>query len=129
MQLLQCTASPPKGGGQWNSCNALPHRLGAVGNATPAIHCLIAREQWVVELLFNTASLPWGSGLWSSRSYCNAVLLCLGIVGSATPCLTAWGQWAVQLVQHGASRRRGRGQRNSCYTQPHCLGKWAVELL
>ena len=30
------------GSGQWNSCNALPHCLGAVGSATPAIHCLTA---------------------------------------------------------------------------------------
>ena len=29
MELLQCTASPPGGSGQWNSCNALPHCLGA----------------------------------------------------------------------------------------------------
>ena len=38
-QLLQCTASLPGGSGQWNSCSALPHCLGAVGSATPATHC------------------------------------------------------------------------------------------
>ena len=37
MQLLQCTASLPWGSGQWTSCNALPHCLGAVGSGTPAI--------------------------------------------------------------------------------------------
>ena len=38
MQLLQCTASLPSGSRQCNSCNALPHCLGAVGSATPAVH-------------------------------------------------------------------------------------------
>ena len=32
VQLLQCTASLPRGSGQWNSCNALPHCQGAVGS-------------------------------------------------------------------------------------------------
>ena len=96
VELLQCTASLPGGSGQcnscnalphcpWgsghcNSCNALPHCLGAVGIATPAMHCLTAlgqwavgsgtpamhcltgRGQWTVQLLQCTASLPWGSG-------------------------------------------------------------------
>ena len=34
-----------------NSCYALPHYLGAVGNATAAMLCLIAWGQWAVELL------------------------------------------------------------------------------
>ena len=88
VHLLQCTATPSGGCGQWNSChsrahqlggqgslpkrrslskernpcNALPHCLGAVGNATPAMHCLDAWGQWVVELLQCTATLPRGSG-------------------------------------------------------------------
>jgi hypothetical protein len=37
VELLQHTAAPPGGSGQWNSCNALPHCLGAVGSGTPAI--------------------------------------------------------------------------------------------
>ena len=43
--------TPPGGSGKWNSCNALPHRLGAVGSATPAMHCHTAWGQWAVELV------------------------------------------------------------------------------
>ena len=41
VELLQCTALLPGGSGQCNSnsCNALPHCLGAVGSGTPAMHC------------------------------------------------------------------------------------------
>ena len=119
VQLLQCTTTPPGGGGQWSSYNArapqlggrgvlprrqslpkeryshnaLPHCLGAVGSATPAMHCLTAL----------------GSGQWNS---CQALPHCPGAVGSATPamhCLTAWGQWAVQLRQYTASLPEGSG--------------------
>ena len=38
MELLLCTGSLLGGSGQWDSCNALPHCLGAVGNGTPAMH-------------------------------------------------------------------------------------------
>ena len=62
VELLQCTAALPGGSGQWTSCNALPHCLGAVGSAIPAMHCLTARGQWAVQLLQYTAPLPWGSG-------------------------------------------------------------------
>ena len=92
MQLLRRTASLPGGSGQWNSCNALPHWLGAVETVTPAAHRLTAREQWAVQLLRRTTSLPGGSGQWNS---CNTLPHCLGAVGSATPamhCLTALGQ-------------------------------------
>ena len=51
VQLLQCTASLPRGSGQWNSWNTLPHYRGAVGNGTPAIQCLTAWGQWAVQLL------------------------------------------------------------------------------
>ena len=61
VQILQCTASLPGGSGQCNSCNALPHCLGAVDSATPAMHCLTAWRQWAVQLLQCTASLPGGS--------------------------------------------------------------------
>ena len=43
--LLQCTASLPLGSRQCNSCNALPHCPGAVGSATPGMHCLTALGQ------------------------------------------------------------------------------------
>ena len=95
--------------GQWNSCNALPHCLGAVDSATPAMHCLTVPEQWAVELLQCTASLPGGSGQWNS---CNALPHCLGAVGSATPAmhrLTALGQWAVKLPQCTTSLPGGSG--------------------
>ena len=58
MELLQCTASLPWGSRPCNPCNALPHCLGAVGRATPAMHYLTAWGQWTVQLLQCTASLP-----------------------------------------------------------------------
>ena len=66
MGRLQRTASLPGSSGQWNSCNALPHYLGAAGSATLAMHCLTALGQWAVDLLQCTASLPGGSGQWDS---------------------------------------------------------------
>ena len=107
-KLLPRTASLPGGSGRCNFYNARPHCLGAVGSATPAMHCLTAWGQWAVQPLQCTASLPRGSGQWNS---CNAPPQRLGAVGSATPamhsltalgavdsgtpamhCLTAWGQ-------------------------------------
>ena len=37
--IPQCTASLPRGRGQYNSCKALPHCSGAVGSATRAMQC------------------------------------------------------------------------------------------
>ena len=119
-ELLQCTASLPGGSGQWNSCNALPHCLGALGSATSAIHCRTAWGQWAAQLLQCTASLPWGSGQWTS---CNAPPHCLGAVDSGTPAthfLTASEQWAVQLLQCTASLPGGSGQCNSCNGWSDC---------
>ena len=130
MQLLQCTASPPGGSWQCNSCNALPHCLGGVDSATPAMHCLTAWGQWTVELLQCIAPLPWGSGQWNS---CNALPHCLGAVGSATPamhCLTAPGQWAVQLLQCTAPLPGGRSVLQGLWgrTPGHTgLGEWGVQ--
>ena len=62
VQLLQCLASLPWGNRQRNSCNALPHCLGAVGSGTPAMHYLTAWAQWAVQLLQCTAPLLGGSG-------------------------------------------------------------------
>ena len=152
MVLLQCTATLLRGGGQCNSCNArahqlrgrgtlprrrslpkernscnaLPHCLGAVGSATPAMHCLTIWGQWAVELLLCTATLLRSSGQWNS---CNALLHCLGAVGSATRaihCLTASGQWAVELLQCTATPPGGGGQWNSCNARAHQLGGRAV---
>ena len=138
VQLLQYTAAPPEGSGQHNSCNALPHCLGAVDSATSAMHCLTALGalgsgtselpcptawgQWAVEPLQCTASLSGGSGQCNS---CNPLPHRLGAVGSATPathCLTAWEQRAVQLLQCTASLPGGSGQCNSGNALPHCLG-------
>ena len=109
VELLQYIAALLGGSGQCNSCNALPHCLGAVGSATPtrAMHCLTAWGQWAVQLLQCTASLPGGSGQCNpcnalphcpggsgQCNSCNALPHCPGAVGSATPamhCLTAWG--------------------------------------
>ena len=121
VQLLQCTAPLPWGTRQCNSCNALPHCLGAVHSATPAMHCPAAWGQRAVQLLKCTASLPWGSRQCNS---CNALPHCLGAVGSATPamhCPTTWGQWAVQLLQCTAPLPWGTRQCNSCNALPHCL--------
>ena len=145
MQLLQCTASLPGGSGQCNSCNALPHCLGAVGSGTPtmhcrtawgqwavqltALHCPTAWGQWAVQILQCTASLPGGSGQWNS---CNALPDCLGAVGSATPathCLTAWGQWTVELLH---ALPHCLGAVGSATPAMHCLtawGQWAVQFL
>ena len=62
MKLLLNTATLPRGSGQRNSCNALPHCVGVVGSATPAMHFHTTWGQWAVELLQCTASLPRGSG-------------------------------------------------------------------
>ena len=106
VELLQCTASLPGGSGQCNSCNALPHCLGALGSAIFAIQCRTAWGQWAAQLLQCTASLAGSSGQCNS---CNALPHCLGAVGSATPamggrsvlpglwgCTTGLGGWAVQ---------------------------------
>ena len=72
MELLQRIATLPGGSGQCNSCNALPHRLGAVGSGTPAMRgptgygdgesCPGGGRCLTKELLQCTASLPGGSG-------------------------------------------------------------------
>ena len=37
VQLVQCTATAPWGGGQWNSCNARAHQLGTGNPAQEAV--------------------------------------------------------------------------------------------
>ena len=59
------SSSLPGGSGQWNSCNTLPHCLGAMGSAAPAMHCL---------------------------PHC---LGAVGSATPAMHCLTAWGQWTL----------------------------------
>ena len=81
VDLLQYTASLLGGRGKQNSCNVLPHRLGAVGSGTPAMHLL-----------------PGGSGEWDS---CNALPYCLGAAGSGSPaihCLIAFGRGKAKFL-------------------------------
>ena len=137
VELLQHTASLPRGsrrwnpcgntaaffcgGGQWSSCNAPPHSLGAMGSGTLAMHCRIALGQWEVELLHHTATLLGGSGQWNS---CCTLLHCPGAMGSSSPhaqCSSALGQWAVGLLQYTAALPWGNEQWNSCHTLLHCL--------
>ena len=138
VQLLQHTTSLPGGSGQWDSCNALPHCLGAEGSATALTHPLTVWGHWAVQLLQYTASLPGISGNWNSchagaslrggRAHynsCNTLPYCMGAVGSGTlamHCRTAWGQTAVQLLRCTASLPGGSGRWNSCNTLPHGWG-------
>ena len=82
VEILSCTATLPRGSGQWNSYNALPCCLGAVGSGTPAMHGLTDCGQWATELLQCTATLLGGNGQCNS---CNALPYRLGAVGRATP--------------------------------------------
>ena len=121
-ELLQCTASRPgamgsgtpamhcltASGPAGSATHAIqrPDCLWAVGDATLAIHCLMAWGRWVVQLVQCTTSLPCGSGQCNS---CSALPHCPRAVGSGNPAmryLTAWGI----------------GQWNSSNTLPHCRG-------
>ena len=84
VQLLQCTASLPSGGRQCNSCNALPHCLGAVGSGIPAMLCPTAWGQGAAQLLQCPISLPGGRGRCNS---CNTLPHFLGAVGGAAPAM------------------------------------------
>ena len=129
VELLQLSAALPVGSGQWKSCNALPHCLGAVGSGTATMHCqdcLRGAGSGTPAMHCHTAWGKWGSiagtGQWNS---CNALPRGLWAVGSGTPamhCPGACGQWAVELLQCTASLPRGSGQWNSCNALPHCPG-------
>ena len=103
MGLLQRTAPLPGGRGQWNSCNARPHCLGAVGSGILLVHRPPAWGKWVAYLLQYTAALPGGSGHRNSSN--------------ALP-----HQRALGLVQRTAPLPGGSRPCNSCNTLPHCLG-------
>ena len=53
----------PGGSGQCNSCNALPHCLGAVGSGTPTMHCLTAWGHWAA-----ASGRSVLLGLWGCRT-------------------------------------------------------------
>ena len=150
VELLQCTAALRGGSGQWNSCNTLPHCLGAVVSATSAMYPQTARGQWAVELLQCAGPSAGGQGvvpmrrsLPKERDSCSALPHCPGIVGGGSPVLhchtaqgqwaegsatramhrlTAWGQWVVQLLQYSASPPGGRGHCICGSALPHRLG-------
>ena len=96
VELLHGTASLPGDTEQWNSCNAPPHCLRAMGGATSAIHCLDAWGHGAVTtrgLGTGTTAIhcltAWGSGQYNS---CNTLPHSPGAVGSGTlplHCLTA----------------------------------------
>ena len=100
--------------GQCNSCNAMPHCLGAMGGGTRAMRGPRAGGPGVLQ---RRRSLP------KERNSGNA-LLYLGALGSGTPFMhyhIPHGQWAVEVPQCTASLRGGRGQWCS-YNILHCLG-------
>ena len=101
-----CTASLLGSSGQWKSCNALPHRRGAVGSGTSAIHCHTIGEHWAVGLLQYTAT-PLGSRRqWISFSTRN----------------TTREQWALGLLQYTASPLGSIGRWVSFSTLPQRTG-------
>ena len=69
VQLLLCTASLPRGNGQWSSCYAPLDCLGAVGSGTPAMQRHTAWGLCVVDFLQCSATPPGDGGQWNS---CNA---------------------------------------------------------
>ena len=108
VEVLKCNASAPWGNGHCNSCDALPHRLGAVGCRTPAmrgptsrgdgescgresrwpkyktlaLQCNNAWGQWVVRLLQCTPTPPGCGGQWNCSDD-----LCCPPRGGALHCL------------------------------------------
>ena len=108
VQLMSSIATRHRGSGQCNSCNALPYCFGAVGTATPAMHCLTAWGKWVVEFLQRSASLPSDDGQWAvERLLCSATLP----RGNEQ-----------QLLQCTASLLVGNGQWSSWFASPHSPG-------
>ena len=69
VELLQYAASLGWGSAQWNSCNALPYCLWAVGNGAPAIHCPTTWGQWAVDIGQHTASPPRGAWAFDFLQY------------------------------------------------------------
>ena len=125
--LLQPIASLHGGSAQWNSCNALPHRLGQcameVLQCTPSLPGGYGR----CNLVQYTATLPGPSGPWIRAAHClsarvsghwnscNALPRYLGAMGSGSPamhCFIAW-HWALELLQCIAKPPWGNGHPNS----------------
>ena len=98
VQFVPYTASLPGGSGQWNSCYAVPHRLGAVGSGTPAMRGPTSwgdgdscpRGGWCLQSgpPAMRSTLPRGSAQWNS---CHALPHCSRAVSR--------GQWACALQE------------------------------
>ena len=104
VQLLEFTASIRRGSGPFNSCNALPHCLWAVGRATPTGHRHTDLGQWAVQLLECTA-VPGASGP------CNSLQCTPSLPGGIAQCNS-----------YTTTLPRGSGQCNSCNALPHFVG-------
>ena len=140
-QALWWGATMLGGSGRWNSCNAPPHYLGAVGSINPIMHCHTACGQWVVEFLqcIDNATPPRGGGQWNQG---NAPPHYPGAVGGGTvqcaaPLPHCRGALGVELLQCGATllgdsgdgppamhhhTAWGRGQWICCNALRNCLG-------
>ena len=120
VELLQYTASLLGSSGHGNSYNALPHCVGAVGNATPAMYCLAMWGQWAGQFLHCTTALPRRNVPWGS---CNALPHFQGALSCATPairCLTALAVGSGTCSLHCLTPRGVRC--NSCNALLLCLG-------
>ena len=64
MELLQRTATLPRGGGQSNCCNKAPHCLGPRGSATAVMHCHTgAVGSGIAAMRCHSACAQWVVGL------------------------------------------------------------------
>ena len=102
------------------------------------MYCLIARGQWVVQLLQCTATLPGGWGLSNS---CNGLPHCVEAVGSGTPTMRkpTRGGGGGSLAQEAVAAQRAvllqctatlPGAVGSGTAFMHChtaQGQWVVE--
>ena len=107
LELLQRTASLPRGNVQCNLCNALPHRLGALGSGFPAMRGPTSRRDGKT-CIGGSHCLNGGppamychnaSGQWAAQFF----------HPKKRQCLTAQGQWVVELLQYTGSPPGGGG--------------------
>ena len=135
-EVLQFSASSlPMGSQQWNSCNAPPHCLWAVGGGIPVMHChtvcavdvgrdrAVAPEGGVPRGTQRTYALycfVFDSQLPVTEESCSCAHL--RVTTPTMHCHTACGQCALELLFCTATLPTGSGRWISC-------GQWVVELL